>query len=1057
MKPGDLWDRLSLSARLLLTASAALLTAVTIMLYVSTREDARAASAALQNQLKDELQSVVAGTTESIVTGDFATLEQLLDLEARRDGVAHARYTDASGALVDSEDVPSQNATAAWFGHWLGLTDIEGSSPVTVGGRHYGDITIRLTPQQALNRSWFRFQQQMALLVLAIGLDFLGMWLVLRSGLLPLQALDEASHALASGDYDRRIPRSGSPELRHVIDAFNSMAEDVERTVRALAESEGSLSAILHSIGDGLIATDSTMRITFLNPIAESLLGWKQEEAAGRPVSDIFHIENAVTGEPTEIPVGRVIETGRVIGLANHTVLVSRDGRRIHISDSAAPVRDISGNLIGVVMVFRDVSESYRLRAALEEGRTRLSLALKGGDIALWDWNLRTGEMVHDERWAEALGYRLDEIPGDFASWENLVQVDDLLAVRRALDEHFAGRSPSIDVELRMRSRSGEWKWMLTRGRVTARDAQGLPIRVTGTHLDISERKRSEEDLRLAALAFETTEALFITDRRGIILRVNRAFSTITGFQADEAIGHRPGDLLRSGRQDDAFYAAFWRQLSEEGRWEGEIWNRRKNGDVFPEWLSVRSAHDAKGETTHYVASFGDMTERKHAQEEIERLAYYDLLTGLPNRRLFLDRLNQDLLSSRRAGRCGGLIVVDLDNFKHLNDARGHEAGDILLREVALRLTQVIKEGDTVARLGGDEFVVLLADLSPSLPLAASEARAVAATIREALGRVFRLAESEYYAGVSMGVALFPEGTETSEELMRRADTAVNRAKDSGRGTVCFFEPQMQEAVEARLALERDLREALVRNEFRLYLQGQFDASGQLVGVEALVRWEHPDRGLVLPGSFIPFAEESNLIVGIGEWMLGAAASAMHRFEAAGHHHLRLSVNVSPRQFREKDFVHRVRDTLAASGASALRLTLEITEGMLLADFGESIARMTELEQLGVRFSIDDFGTGYSSLAYLKRLPLRELKIDRGFVASLPRDADDAALVDTILAIARQLRLVVVAEGLENEGQFGYLKERGCDFFQGFYFGRPVPVETFLAQIEKSPGVSPGV
>lgn len=1051
MKPGRIWDRMSLSARLLFTASVALLSAVTLMLYVSTREDTRAASIAMHNQLGDELKSVSAATAEAIVTGDYATLEQLLDLHAQRDGVAHLRYIDEAGARVESQDIPPQNTAAAWFGHWVGLTDIEGTSPITIGGRHYGDITIRLTPQQALNRSWFRFQQQMALLILAIALDFLGMWLVLRSGLMPLQALDEASRALASGDFDRRIPSDGSPELRHVIDAFNSMAEDVERTVRALAESEGRLSAILHSIGDGLIATDSTMRITFLNPIAETLTGWKQEEAAGRPVGEIFHIENAVTGEPAEVPVGRVIETGRVIGLANHTVLLSRDGRRIHISDSAAPVRDITGNLIGVVMVFRDVSESYRLRAALEEGRTRLSLALKGGDIALWDWNLRTGEMVHDERWAEALGYRLDEIPGDFASWENLIFPDDLLVARRALNDHFADRSQSIDVELRMRSRSGEWKWMLTRGRVTARDAQGLPVRATGTHLDISERKRAEEDLRLAALAFETTEALVVTDRRGIILRVNRAFSTITGFQSEEAIGRRPGDVLRSGRHDDAFYAAFWRSLIEDGRWEGEIWNRRKNGDVFPEWLSVRSAKDAQGETTHYVASFGDMTERKHAQEEIERLAYYDSLTSLPNRRLFLDRLNQDLLSSRRGGHCGAIILVDLDNFKQLNDARGHEAGDILLREVARRLTRIVSQGDTVARLGGDEFVVLLADLSSTLTLAASEARAIAATIRDELGLVYHLQESEYYTGMSMGVALFPEGHETGEELLRRADTAVNRAKDSGRSTVCFFEPQMQEAVEARLALERDLREALARNEFRLYLQGQYDPTGSLVGVEALVRWEHPARGLVLPGAFIPFAEQSNLIVGIGEWMLHAAARAMKQFEDAGHGHLRLSVNVSPRQFRERDFVHRVRDTLADSGASARRLTLEITEGMLLADIGESIARMAELEHVGVRFSIDDFGTGYSSLAYLKRLPLRELKIDRGFVASLPRDADDAALVDTILAIARQLRLVVVAEGLENEDQFHYLRDRGCDLFQGFYFGRPMPVEAFLPTLGPSP------
>ncbi|MEW5769945.1 MAG: EAL domain-containing protein [Pseudomonadota bacterium] len=923
--PNHIWDRLPFVARLLVTACAALLVAGVAMLYVSAHRDAHEAETALRWQMDNELRGLASSIADEVVIGDFASLQQNLDRQAKRTGIGRIVYRDASNAVLESRGLTVGAVAPAWFAGWMGLQETTGRTELEIGGRYYGSFELTLSPQQAINRAWKRLLQHLSVLLLAILLDFLGIWLVLRLGLKPLRTLDAGSQALAAGDFSTRLPLSGSPELRRAIAAFNHMADEVQGTVKALAESEGRVSAILKSIGDGLIATDRTMRVTYVNPIAESLTGWMQAEAAGRGVAEVFRIEHALTRQPAEIPVARVLETGHVVGLANHTVLVARDGRRYHISDSAAPIRDADGEMVGVVMVFRDVSESYRLRTALEASQARLALALKGADLGLWDWNVLTGDLVLDERSTGMLGYHLDAIPPEIGAWERLVHPDDLPQAKRALETHLQGLSPQYEAEHRMLTKQGDWRWVLSRGRVTERDAEGKPLRVTGTHLDI--------------------------------------------------------------------------------------------------------------------------TERKGAQAEIERLAFFDPLTGLPNRRLMLDRLRHELAAARRNQRSGALLFIDLDHFKHINDARGHAVGDQLLREVANRLVMHRREVDTVSRLGGDEFVVLLPDLAGDINIAATAARNVADKLRASLGELYVLDGGEHYLSVSIGVALFPDGEdETCESLLRHADTAMYRAKECGRNTVSFFEPQMQLAVEHRLALEHELHDALAKKEFQLHLQAQHDRDGRLVGAEVLLRWNHPTRGMVPPSSFIPLAEETGMIVSIGDWVLAASARLLKELETAGHD-LRLSVNVSPRQFQEADFVMRVREILSESGASPQRLTLEITEGMLMGDAGEAIARMAELEHLGVHFSIDDFGTGYSSLSYLKRLPLSELKIDRGFVSGLPRDPDDAALVVTILLIARQMGLEVVAEGVENEAQLEYLKERGCDHFQGYLLGRPMPVEEFLRTI----------
>lgn len=570
----------------------------------------------------------------------------------------------------------------------------------------------------------------------------------------------------------------------------------------------------------------------------------------------------------------------------------------------------------------------------------------------------------------------------------------------------------------------------------------GELLGLIGVSRDITARHEAEEQRRLAAVAFETSEAIFITDRDGNIQRVNRSFTRLTGYTAEEVLGKNPR-ILKSGRHGTEFYAALWQSLQKEHRWTGEIWNRHKSGEIHPQWQSIATVTDEQGEITHFVATFFDLSEQKAAEESIHRLAYYDPLTDLPNRQLLLDRLASAQAVARRDGHFGAVLLLDLDDFKHVNDARGHETGDQILRDVARRLTQSLREEDTVARVGGDEFVVLLASLAGSEDDAARLARGVAEKIHRTLSVPFRLEESEYILGASIGVTLFPKDSEGATDLLKQSDTAMHQAKAQGRNSVRFFQAAMQAQVEARFILEGELRRAIGREELRLYFQPQVDRQSNMVGAEALLRWQHPDRGLVSPATFIPLAEETGLIVALGEWALLETCRLLVRLTSSGNP-LRLAVNVSPLQFRQPHFVTHVRAILTATGADPSLLTLEVTEGAVIEDIGGTIAKLSELKALGIHLSIDDFGTGYSSLAYLKRLPIDELKIDRTFVQDIPEDHNGVALVEAILAVAQHLSLSVVAEGVETAEQAAFLQHRGCTTYQGYLFGRPTPMESFI-------------
>jgi diguanylate cyclase (GGDEF)-like protein/PAS domain S-box-containing protein len=566
---------------------------------------------------------------------------------------------------------------------------------------------------------------------------------------------------------------------------------------------------------------------------------------------------------------------------------------------------------------------------------------------------------------------------------------------------------------------------------------------------DITDRVLAQNQLRIAAIAFESQEGIIVTDANNIILRVNQAFTAITGFGADEVVGATP-KMLSSGRQDKHFYAVMWDSINHTGAWSGEIWNRRKNGEIYPEHLTITAVKDAHDVVTNYVATLIDITLSKAASDEIKMLAFYDQLTSLPNRRLLIDRLNQALAASARSSKKGALLFLDLDHFKTLNDSLGHDVGDLLLQQVASRLVGCVREGDTVARIGGDEFVLILEDLNEDALAAATHTEAIAEKILQQLREPFQLGTHVCHSTPSIGATLFDEHQFGVDDLLKQADIAMYEAKNSGRNKLRFFDPKMQEAIAQRVYFERELHKAIKQHQFELYYQIQVDSSGMATGAEALIRWQHPERGMISPVNFIPLAEETGLILPIGQWVLDAACAQLQAWQQdALTCDLMLAVNVSARQFLQENFLAQVLLAVEHHSINPSRLKLELTESMLLDNIDDIVTKMNALNAIGIRFSLDDFGTGYSSLQYLKMLPLNQLKIDQSFVRDIASDSSDRAIVCTIITMAHSLDIDVIAEGVETAEQQQFLLDNGCKNYQGYLFSKPLPLAGFESLLRK--------
>ncbi len=583
----------------------------------------------------------------------------------------------------------------------------------------------------------------------------------------------------------------------------------------------------------------------------------------------------------------------------------------------------------------------------------------------------------------------------------------------------------------------------IRRIKLDSRKLQLANIKLSRT---IGKLEKAGEQLQLSAQVFENSrDAITITDAHSTIIAVNQAFTSITGYAAAEIIGKTP-KILQSGRHDAEYYRIMWAAIRENGYWQGEIWNRRKNGEIYPEWLKITAVKNQSQHTTNYIAVFSDITDDVRAAERIQRLAYYDTLTDLPNRALLSDRLDLAIAHAKRGGSKCAVLFLDMDRFKNINDALGHSIGDQLLQSVAIRLKECVREVDTVARMGGDEFVVILDSMAET-----DSIMPVARKILHSLSQPYEIEGHNIRATPSIGISVYPDDGTDHESLIMSADSAMYHAKENGRNDFRFFTPDMKARVEEKLFIESDLRKALELGQFVLHYQPQVDIkTGHIVGAEALVRWNHPVAGLISPAKFIPVAEESGLIIPLGEWILNEACRQNLEWQNAGLPPVSIAVNLSAAQFRQQNLCRLINDTLNKTGLEPHYLELELTEGLVMSNTNSAVEALNCFKEMGVRISIDDFGTGYSSLSYLKHFPIDYLKIDQSFVRDITTNPDDAAITTAIINMAQGLNLRTIAEGVETAEQLTFLRLHSCDVVQGYYFSKPVPAAEFAEILRMS-------
>jgi diguanylate cyclase (GGDEF)-like protein/PAS domain S-box-containing protein len=790
----------------------------------------------------------------------------------------------------------------------------------------------------------------------------------------------------------------------------------------ALSLSEEKLRTVFDYSSNAILLVRANGLFTFGNPQAELLLGYSGEELLQIKLKEILH--------PDEME--RVMKAFKGILSGEHafieTALVRKGGSRIVVEVNA--VRLPGGEVLGEL---RDITKRKQSELLLQRGKDQLAAILNATTESIFRVDEKGIILDINDMAARRVRNTPRDMIGKCAFDYFPVEVSS--SRRESLSEVFRSGKEKYTED----SRNDHF---FSLNYYPIHDSDGKVGSVVVYAADITERKQSETEIRIAAIAFESQVGMFVTDTQGTILRVNQTFSEITGYSAEDVIGKNP-KLLNSGRHDAQFYAEMWNEIKQTGGWKGEIWNRRKNGEAFPEHLTITAVKESNGHITNYVANLIDITASKVSEEEIRNLAFFDTLTKLPNRRLLQDRLQQALASSNRSGKEGAILFIDLDNFKTLNDTRGHDIGDMLLEQVALRLTTCVRTGDTVARLGGDEFVVMLEELSENILEAAEQTELVGKKILSTLNQTYHLGTHAHHSTPSIGATLFDKQKST-EELLKQADIAMYQAKNAGRNTLRFFDPGMQLSISARAALELELRKALDLRQFHLYYQIQVDHLLRPLGAEALIRWIHPERGMISPAEFIPMAEETGLIYPIGWWVLETACAQLKIWQNDERSsNLVLAVNVSAKQFHQADFADQVQAVVQHYGINPTLLKLELTESMLLDNIEVTIATMVALRQCGVKFSLDDFGTGYSSLQYLKRLPLDQLKIDQSFVRDIASDNNDKAIVSTIIAMAHGMNLDVIAEGVETEEQRQLLLNMDCLHFQGYLFSKPVAIEQF--------------
>ena len=849
----------------------------------------------------------------------------------------------------------------------------------------------------------------------------------------------ETSHI----DVDFRILRKNG-EIRWVKSRGKAISRDAQghpsRMVGTLSDitesrrTNDDLRFVLNEAGDAIWITSSNGEFIFANPAACHLTGHDMSEIQGMYIPQLIH-------------VSQHLELTAHLELLNHEKFIRREwlmqcknGKTVPVELTTERMQD------GRYMAFgRDLTEKKRADLILQEKDQQLERVIAGSDQGFWDWNLVTNTFHTSPRLKTILGYEPEELDLSVGQWEKHIHPDDLKLAMESIHRHVSGLTPNHIVEMRCRTKSGEWCWVQSRGKIVAWNADGTPLMMSGTHTNITERKYFELAQRDASTVFTSSyEGIMVVAPDGLITKINPAFTRITGYSAEEIIGKSPR-LLSSGRHDTDFYTEMWSSLIAHDFWRGEIWNRRKNGELFAEILSVSTVRDEAGLIEHYIGVFSDISQLKAHEEELMRIAHYDPLTGSPNRRLLADRLHQAIIHASRNATSLAVCFLDLDGFKAINDQYGHNAGDQLLIGVTHHLRDVMRAQETLARLGGDEFVLLLSDIhSPE------ECAKVLDRILHAVRMPVRIHDGiDVNVSASIGVSLYPEDNVDADSLLRHADQAMYMAKEAGKNRYHLFDQESDRKAQIHRDYLEILRKALANNEFELFYQPKVDLlSGDIVSVEALIRWRHPESGLLPPAEFLPHIYGSNLEQPLGNWVISHALAQAEIWHKTGLP-ISVSINVSADHLLQPDFYQQLKKVLAQHpDVPASHIELEVLETAAIADMEQAVHILRQCRELGVRFALDDFGTGYSSLTYLRKLPVDTLKIDQSFVRDMLTDTDDFGIVEGVIQLANAFNRIVVAEGVETMAHGEALLNLGCHLAQGYGKARPMPFADFYQWAE---------
>lgn len=816
-----------------------------------------------------------------------------------------------------------------------------------------------------------------------------------------------------------------------------TMLHEKEEVANALLAEETRFQSMFDDSPDPTWIIDDH-QFTLCNNAAVTCLGYASKAALSNTHPSKLSPEYQPDGEASFSKAERMMHLAEERGLHRFEWMHTRQDGQNFPAEVTLSRMTMKGRQV-IYCVWRDITLRKEMEKREVENQQLLSTIIEHAAALVYVHNNKHELILCNQQFEKAVGHerasiigknRAHFLPAEIAHEHNQ---NDLLVLHERKTSSFEESNVEAD---------GLHTYLTIKSPLIS--DKDVPWAVVGISTDITARKRSENEGKLAATVFRhTADGIIITDASGLILSVNQAFTDITGYIAAEVIGCNPR-MLKSGRHDHAFYENMWQQVLNDGVWQGEIWNSRKNGEIFPEWQTITSVKNESGETINYVSVFSDITEIKRSQERLERMAHFDALTELPNRMLFKDRVAQALNHAQRSHTKLAIILFDLDGFKNVNDSLGHPIGDRLLQLVAQRLHHCMRAEDTVSRLGGDEFAVLIADLNSS-----DDVIQVAQKILDASHQPYLVEDHTVMITSSVGIAIFPDDAMNDNDLIRNADAAMYEAKAKGKNTYCFYQAEMTQKAQMRLSAERDLRRAIEERQFEVWYQPQIDLTSQTyLGAEALVRWRDPVRGLIPPLEFIPLAEQNGMILPIGELVLNQVCMDFHEWQSMHIDAKRLAINVAGPQFYRGDFVALLKRCMQEHQIPQGILEIEITETFMMENPQEIKEILLKIQDLGVTTAIDDFGTGYSSLAYLRELPIDTLKIDRAFIFDITTNKKDIAIVHAILALGKSMGFNVVAEGIETQEQHDFLQKGGCREGQGYLFAKPMPKSDFTRWLQ---------